>query len=150
MLVTTAYLDEAERCAQVFVLHEGRLLAQGAPEEIRAPRARACASSPRRRRDQRRASCRRACSMTPEAIIDAVPQGGAVRFIRRPEADQQRWMRCSAAPPASRSSRAWKTASWCCCARGRAAPGGCALGSRRRTQTAATAQRTDRRKSSSR
>ena len=31
VIVSTAYMDEAERCAQVFVMHQGRLLAEGAP-----------------------------------------------------------------------------------------------------------------------
>jgi len=36
VLLSTAYLDEAERCDEVVLLHEGRLLAQGAPSELRA------------------------------------------------------------------------------------------------------------------
>lgn len=35
VLLTTAYLDEAERCDDVVLLHEGRLLAQGTPAELR-------------------------------------------------------------------------------------------------------------------
>jgi ABC-2 type transport system ATP-binding protein len=35
VLLSTAYLDEAERCDNVVLLHEGRLLAQGAPAELR-------------------------------------------------------------------------------------------------------------------
>src|SRR5262249_61937049 len=31
VLLSTAYLDEAERCQHVVVLHEGKVLAQGAP-----------------------------------------------------------------------------------------------------------------------
>lgn len=34
VLVSTAYLDEAQRCDQVNVLHQGRLLAQGSPDEF--------------------------------------------------------------------------------------------------------------------
>ncbi len=34
VLVSTAYLDEAERCSHVVVLHEGEILAQGAPAEF--------------------------------------------------------------------------------------------------------------------
>lgn len=34
VLVSTAYLDEAERCRHVVVLHEGEILAQGAPAEF--------------------------------------------------------------------------------------------------------------------
>jgi ABC-2 type transport system ATP-binding protein len=36
ILVSTPYLDEAERCARVALLHEGRLLALDTPEALRA------------------------------------------------------------------------------------------------------------------
>ncbi|GIU98932.1 MAG: hypothetical protein KatS3mg014_0548 [Actinomycetota bacterium] len=36
VVLSTSYLDEAERAAWVLALHAGRALAQGAPEEIRA------------------------------------------------------------------------------------------------------------------
>lgn len=35
VLISTAYLDEAERCGYVVVLHEGRILAEGTPEEFK-------------------------------------------------------------------------------------------------------------------
>jgi len=35
VLLSTAYLDEAERCDDVVLLHEGKLLAHGAPAELR-------------------------------------------------------------------------------------------------------------------
>lgn len=34
VFVSTAYLDEAERCSHVVVLHQGRILAEGAPHEF--------------------------------------------------------------------------------------------------------------------
>ncbi len=36
VLVSTAYLDEAERCSQVLVMHHGRLMAQGPPADFTA------------------------------------------------------------------------------------------------------------------
>ncbi|MFA6148634.1 MAG: ABC transporter ATP-binding protein [bacterium] len=36
VFVSTTYLDEAERCRRVGLLHRGRLLAAGSPEEVRA------------------------------------------------------------------------------------------------------------------
>ncbi|MCU0934522.1 MAG: ATP-binding cassette domain-containing protein [Gammaproteobacteria bacterium] len=36
VLVSTAYLDEAERCDQVLLLHRGRILDRGRPGELRA------------------------------------------------------------------------------------------------------------------
>lgn len=35
LFVSTAYLDEAERCSRIALLHEGRLLATGTPDELR-------------------------------------------------------------------------------------------------------------------
>jgi len=35
ILISTAYLDEAERCSRVGLMHQGRLLATGAPEEVK-------------------------------------------------------------------------------------------------------------------
>ena len=39
VIVSTAYMDEAKRCAQVFVMHQGRLLAEGAPARLTTARA---------------------------------------------------------------------------------------------------------------
>jgi ABC-2 type transport system ATP-binding protein len=36
ILLTTAYLDEAERCQQALLLHQGKVLATGRPAELRA------------------------------------------------------------------------------------------------------------------
>lgn len=35
IFVSTAYLDEAERCNRLGLMHEGRLIAQGTPEEVK-------------------------------------------------------------------------------------------------------------------
>jgi len=34
VLLSTSYLDEAERCGHVVVLHDGKVLAQGPPQEV--------------------------------------------------------------------------------------------------------------------
>ncbi len=36
VLLSTAYLDEAERCADVILLHEGRVIRQAAPDAFSA------------------------------------------------------------------------------------------------------------------
>ena len=35
VLLSTSYLDEAERCGHVIVMHQGRVLAQGRPSDVR-------------------------------------------------------------------------------------------------------------------
>ncbi|MCH1370257.1 ABC transporter ATP-binding protein, partial [Pseudomonas aeruginosa] len=34
VLISTAYMDVAQRCAQVFVLYQGNLIAEGTPEDL--------------------------------------------------------------------------------------------------------------------
>ncbi len=83
VLVTTAYLDEAERCAKVFVLHEGKLLTKDTPEQIRHRARGLCfIATPPQGQPPRVLQAR--LLDDPEDIIDAVPQAGSVRFIRRP------------------------------------------------------------------
>lgn len=36
IFVSTAYLDEAERCSQIGLLHQGRLIISGTPDEVKA------------------------------------------------------------------------------------------------------------------
>ncbi len=59
VIVSTSYMDEAERCAHVIVLHEGRVLATGTPEEIRAHAtwARLSRRGPRRDEPPRKLQC---------------------------------------------------------------------------------------------
>ncbi|MVW72601.1 ATP-binding cassette domain-containing protein [Bordetella sp. 15P40C-2] len=85
VLVSTAYMDEAERCAHVYVMSEGRVLADGPPDEL-ARRARGLtfmvapeAGTPARDLQARLIDAR-------ATIIDAVPKGGSVHYIRHPEA----------------------------------------------------------------
>ena len=66
MLLSTAYLDEAERCGAVLLMHEGRLIGQGAPGEftgkmagtqLSASRPQASASGACRNARRRRRAC---------------------------------------------------------------------------------------------
>jgi ABC-2 type transport system ATP-binding protein len=86
VIVSTAYLDEAERCSHVFVLRGGKLLAQGAPAELRDRANGLCfVATPPGDEAPRRLQARLLDAR--QDIVDAVPQGGEVRFIRRPDAD---------------------------------------------------------------
>ena len=79
----TAYLDEAERCGRVLLLHEGRLLADDTPEAIMAPmrdRVFLLDVPP----GQRRAAVRLAASVA--GVADASVQGDHLRIVLRPGA----------------------------------------------------------------
>lgn len=87
VIVSTSYLDEAEKCDDVVLLFEGKTLARGVPESIRKQTdgmgylARpAAAESPR---------SLQARLLGAPGIIDAVPQGGAVRFVHGPLTDAE-------------------------------------------------------------
>ena len=78
VLLSTAYLDEAQRCAQVILLHQGRVVDQGPPEHFSAPLAgrtlRVTGAAATRRRLQS------ALARRP-GVLDAVLQGEAVRVV---------------------------------------------------------------------
>jgi ABC-2 type transport system ATP-binding protein len=80
VLLSTSYLDEAERCGQVVVMHHGKVLAQGLPSDISALAADCSflAEPPpglKAREFQSRL-------LERSDIVDAVPEGGRVRFVR--------------------------------------------------------------------
>ncbi|CDM24631.1 ABC transporter multidrug efflux pump, fused ATP-binding domains [Castellaniella defragrans 65Phen] len=88
VIVSTAYMDEAGRCAQVFVMHEGKLLAEGAPDALRE-RARGLTFvvSPPPAMPARDLQAR--LIDADALIVDAVPKAGAVWFVRQPGADER-------------------------------------------------------------
>ncbi|MGC2458131.1 MAG: ATP-binding cassette domain-containing protein [Gallionellaceae bacterium] len=78
VLLSTAYLDEAERCDEVVLLHEGRLLAQGPPAELRETMrgrtyAIAATSTDKRALQNRMAQA--------PGVLDALIQGDHVRVV---------------------------------------------------------------------
>ena len=89
VLVTTAFLGEAEHCARVFVLHEGKVLAEGTPEEIRGRAHGLCFDATPPPGEPPRMLQSRLLD-DAASIIDAVPHGGVVHFVRQAAADQQR------------------------------------------------------------
>ncbi len=80
VIVSTAYMDEAERCSCVYVMFEGKLIAQGTPEELRRLTAGMCfeADVPSRLRARQFQAW---LLDQPDYIMDAVPQGARVRFV---------------------------------------------------------------------
>jgi len=81
VLLSTAYLDEAQRCAQVILLHQGRVVDQGPPEHFSAPLTgrtfRGTGAPATRRRLQA------AVARLP-GVLDAVLQGESVRVVTAP------------------------------------------------------------------
>lgn len=80
VLLSTAYLDEAERCSRVIMLHRGQVLLQGSPQQVAdtaAGRSFVATPSP-----GQSASALQARLLDQPDIIDAVPDGGRVRFVR--------------------------------------------------------------------
>jgi drug efflux transport system ATP-binding protein len=77
VLFSTAYLDEAERCDKVLLIHHGRLLGSGPPAAFTAEmagRSFVAAASLERRRLQ-------ALLAGLPGVIDAVIEGGRVRVV---------------------------------------------------------------------
>ena len=79
VLLSTSYLDEAERCGYVVVLHQGGVLAQGRPSDIsRLAEGRTYVVEPPA---GQKAGGFQARLLDHPAILDAVPEGGRVRFV---------------------------------------------------------------------
>jgi len=80
VLLSTAYLDEAERCGHVIVLHQGKVLAQGQPGDITdIARGRVFVAELAAGQSARGVQSR---LLDEPGVIDAVPDGGRVRFVR--------------------------------------------------------------------
>ncbi|QJD30415.1 ATP-binding cassette domain-containing protein [Methylococcus geothermalis] len=84
VLMSTAYLDEAERCREIFMLHAGQLMRHGAPDAELALLAGRCYEIRGAGNLTRRLQSR--LEERPE-MIDTVIQGDAVRVVTvRPQA----------------------------------------------------------------
>jgi ABC-2 type transport system ATP-binding protein len=80
VVVSTSYMDEAEHCSHVIVLHEGKTLAMGSPDEIRSrAQGRTFLATPASGQSPRKLQLE---LMQSPDVIDAVPQGGHVRVVR--------------------------------------------------------------------
>ena len=79
VLLSTAYLDEAERCGHVVVLHQGKVLAQGPPRDITAiARDRVFVAELAAGQSPRGVQSR---LLDEPDVVDAVPDGGRVRIV---------------------------------------------------------------------
>ncbi|MTJ80576.1 MAG: ABC transporter ATP-binding protein [Telmatospirillum sp.] len=80
-IVSTAALDEAERCDRALLMHLGKVLSEGSPEAI-AGRAegRVFLADPGPDEPARRLQSR---LLDDDAVLDAVPEGGQVHLVMR-------------------------------------------------------------------
>ena len=79
VLLSTSYLDEAERCGQVIVMHEGNVLAQDHPDVISSlAQGRVFLAQPPADQKAREYQAR---LLDKGEVVDAVPEGGRVRIV---------------------------------------------------------------------
>jgi ABC-2 type transport system ATP-binding protein len=78
VLLSTAYLDEAERCDEIFLLHDGRLLDQGDPKVLRDRMQGRTFSVTAENLSKR--SLQAHLSQAP-GVVDALVQGEHVRLV---------------------------------------------------------------------
>ncbi|MFV5360230.1 ATP-binding cassette domain-containing protein [Acinetobacter oleivorans] len=82
VIISTAYMDEAEKCAQVYIMHEGKILKQGSPEQLKEiVSGQTWNIKPS---EQIKARTLQAQLLGNSVdVIDAVPKGEQVNFISR-------------------------------------------------------------------
>ena len=79
VLLSTSYLDEAQWCGYVLVMHEGRVLARGAPQDVSTLAAgRVYLAEPPGGQKARELQAR---LLDDPGVVDAVPEGGLVRVV---------------------------------------------------------------------
>lgn len=79
VLVSTAYMDEAELCQQIFMLNRGKIIAEGTPDSLREIARDHCyIAAPPYQVPAR--NLQAALLDDTENVIDAVPESGNVRF----------------------------------------------------------------------
>jgi len=85
VVVSTSYMDEAERSTHVIVMREGKVLATGSPQDVRQHASgRSFVAYPPAAQPPRKLQAQ---LMDRADIIDAVPQSGRVRFVSSLEHD---------------------------------------------------------------
>ena len=84
VILSTAYMDEAERCHEVYVMLDGQVLKQGSPDELTA-QAQAQTWQVKPSPNMKARVLQAHLLDNQHYIADAVPKGDVVRFITRTE-----------------------------------------------------------------
>jgi ABC-2 type transport system ATP-binding protein len=83
VVVSTSYLDEAELCDHAVIMHLGKVLAQGKPDEITArAKDNVFIVTPDKGINARSLQAR---LFRQEGVADAVPEAGKVRLVKKPD-----------------------------------------------------------------
>ncbi len=83
VVVSTSYLDEAELCDHTVVMHQGKVLAQGKPDEItEQAKDNVFIATPGKDTNARSLQAR---LFRQEGVVDAVPEAGKVRVVKQPD-----------------------------------------------------------------
>lgn len=82
VIISTAYMDEAEKCAHVYIMHEGKILKQGSPEQLKEIVSGQTWNIKPSELIKARTLQAQLLDNHVE-IIDAVPKGEQVNFISR-------------------------------------------------------------------
>ncbi len=81
VLLSTAYLDEAERCSEILLMHEGKLLGQGTPDSFSSQlEGRTFVIT---QPDMAKRALQQTLQ-TSDSILDAIIVGDGVRVVTRP------------------------------------------------------------------
>lgn len=84
VVISTAYMDEAERCDDVYVMNQGKVLEQGTPQFLSA-KVQGLTWQVEPPQGMKARTLQAQLLDNPQHITDAVPKGDYVRFITRPE-----------------------------------------------------------------
>src|SRR5256712_5003120 len=85
VLLSTSYLDEAERCGHAVVLHQGKVLAQGRPAEVSGlAKGRTYVATPPAGQKARGFQAR---LLNEASVLDALPKSDHVQFVRAVDTD---------------------------------------------------------------
>ena len=87
VVVSTSYMDEADRCDHAIVLNQGEVLAEGPPAQVTAEaQGRTFLAETPAGETARELQAR---ILGAPGVVDAVPEGGNVRFVRAAAAGDQ-------------------------------------------------------------
>ncbi|MCU4480917.1 ATP-binding cassette domain-containing protein [Acinetobacter ursingii] len=84
VIISTAYMDEAERCAEVYVMYDGKILQQGTPQYL-SEQVRGLTWQVKPPEQMKARELQAHLLDNHSYITDAVPKGDEVRFITRPD-----------------------------------------------------------------